>query len=225
MSNLVIEKPEDYSIEKKFGTLRDIVVDSSEKGTYHSDIVKTLSKLAEDTTSALADIQKKPPSDRGFETEKLGNEKANEVQEHARRVSEAFDLDIEGERKALHKYDEPGPNDQEIRENFNAVRDDPVALQTVVQDFTDREFNALRMGPRKVVVNTLGAPGTLDNSRVTIVPSIPKKLEESELRRRRPNTALRINLFTRKKAAHESLANSLRSMIVEATNPLAAHVR
>ena len=192
----------------------DMYVDTLEKGSseYDSSYVEQLQAVADAADNELEVIETLNPSDRAYSHAKFGKKAHKAVEDIKYSAAMNSDKGIQEQHKALLKYEDPTSRDSEIRQNLSALHGDPILLRSVAKDLSDSEFNALRMGsPRAVFSDRDGS--------AKLVPFVDKETVELEMRRRRPDTATRIDAFTVRRERNIGLATVLANAIDKHVNP------
>ena len=82
-------------------------------------------------------------------------------------------------------------------------------MQLIVGQLDDNAFEVLRLAPDKPIIERKN--GLV--SSVALKSYISPDMEESELRRRRPATATRLDVFAARKASFAGIANTLGGLV------------
>lgn len=209
------------TIENTFAAHRDTVVDGAanlgDETLYEKADVNKLSKLASTITQLVARIDTDyAPTDRPHEKEKVRKGLPVMVNELKNEVTERNDTFIEAETKELFKVNTSLPNVYEIRKNYIDLLADPVAMSLILPDIDDETFDVLRTASKRPVVRKKNGV----TSSVELVPFIVEHQVESELRRRRPEIAERLDSFAARKRAFNKLADALLDIVDERVNPM-----
>ncbi len=167
---------------------------------------KTLSEVIEKISSGDT-----LPSDRAHKLRQFEQAAPNIIKDLKISIDKKYEALIEPEQEALFRVSLDLTNAQEIRSTFAELAGDTTALTTIVSQLTDETFEALRVAPQRPIIKKKN--GGVDS--VELVSFIPRDLEESELRRRRPATALRLDIFEARRQSFPAFANTLGSLVTD----------
>ena len=198
------------SVEVNFGNyLKVATADTGD--SYNPDDLQKAQKAAKLLSDTLVNISGEDtlPSDRTHKLNQFERALPKVIEDLKKENNVKYDALIETEREALYRLSLELQNVQEIRSNFAELVGDPVAMQLIIGQLDDNAFEVLRLAPDKPIIEKKN--GLV--SSVALKSYISPDLEESELRRRRPNIATRLDVFASRKASFVGIANTLGGLL------------
>ena len=213
MSNTLTPPGTQNTVENSFNTYLDVVTKDSDSDAYDAEDLGKI-KSAAKSMSAVVELiasDETLPSDREHKARQFSEAAPRLLNDLNGAIDKKYDDLIEPESEALFRYSLVMNNAQEIRAAFKDLAGDPEALKTILPQLDDVTLDALRSAPQQPVIEKKN--GVVAS--VKLVKFISAELEESELRRRRPNTAFRLDTFENRKQTFKPLTAMLESLIGE----------
>ena len=218
MGNTVeVPSPDPENVEINFSNyLKVATADTGD--SYDPDDLQKLQKAAKLLSDTIVNITSGDtlPSDRTQKLNQFERALPKVIEDLKKENNEKYDALIEPEREALYRLSLELQNVQEIRSNFAELAGDPVAMQLIIGQLDDNAFEVLRLAPDKPIIEKKN--GLV--SSVALKSYISPDMEESELRRRRPNIATRLDVFASRKTSFAGIANTLEGLVKDSLTPL-----
>ena len=213
MSNTLTPPGTQNTVENSFNTYLDVVTKDSDSDAYDAGDLEKIKTVAKSTSTLIESITSDEtlPSDREHKARQFAKAAPRLLNDLNGAIDKKYDDLIKPEREALYSQFLELKNAQEIRAAFAPLAGDPEALKTVLSQLDDETFEALRLSPQLPVIEKKN--GVVAS--VKLVKFVSAELEESELRRRRPNTAFRLDTFENRKQTFRTLTAMLGSLIGE----------
>ncbi len=202
--------PDIGDVHWNFQLVSDIAVEKSDKDLFSSAFVSSLNSMSSKVQHTVEQVKLNPRrSDEALTA--IADATNKELDGLLHKQVDPINKSIESETKSLMKISETGRS-KEIRDNFSEFLGDPLKL--AVSDMDDEVFHALASAPARPITFDKGN----DKERVELKTFFTPEVVEKELRRRRPDSAARLDRFALRKDSAMFLANTLRKLVETATN-------
>ena len=214
MGNLAVPTGKPITVDANFNMYLSVATENSTSKNYDAEDLAQIKNLSEALSTEIEKIDDGVlPSDRSFKVRGVKKATRNLVEGINKAKDEKYNKLLSTETQALFSPSKDVKEivgAQELRDSFKQFAGDGPLIGMFVLKLTDEQFDVLRFAQPTPVIKKDTA-GVVTS--VTMAPMVPIDLERSELLRRRPAIAERLEVFEFRKQAFRGLSKTLSDLV------------